>query len=78
MKPTKSFSFEEFKDKVSSDREFAKELSTQNDSIDFDNGTMTIHRGNLMKYLEQYLCKSEADLEDTLWYNYGIFVKVID
>ena len=78
MSHTKSFSLDEFKEKVNTDKEFVKEISEKSDFIDLDNGTMTIHRDNLSKYLEQYLCKSESDLEDTLRYSYGIFVKVVD
>lgn len=49
-----------------------------NDAIDLDNWSMVIHRKNINKYLERYLCKSEEDLEDTLWYGYGFSVKIID
>lgn len=55
-----------------------KEISMRNDIIDLDNGTMTIFSENINKYLEQYICKNAEDLEKTLWFSYGIFVKVID
>ena len=31
-----------------------------------DNGTMVIHRQNISKYLERYMCKDEDDLQDTM------------
>ena len=43
-----------------------------------DNGTMIIHRENISKYLERYMCKDEDDLQDTMWYYYGVFVKVVE
>lgn len=53
-----------------------RENHSGGDTIDFDNGTMTIQKRNLNKYLEKYACKDEDDLKDTLWYNYGIFVRI--
>jgi hypothetical protein len=67
-----------FKEKVSKDTSFKNSLSGKSDIIDFDNGSMIIHRANLSKYLEKWMCKSEEDLADTLWYSRGVFVKVID
>ena len=57
-----------------------KQLKNENstDMIDFDNGTMIIQRKNLNKYLERYSCKNEQDLSDTMWFNYGVFVKIVD
>lgn len=49
-----------------------------NDIIDFDNGTMIIHRNNIGKYLIEYMCDSEDELKDSMWINYGIYVSVIN
>jgi hypothetical protein len=70
--------FDSFKEKVNKDSEFKSSLSAQSDSIDLDNGSMIIHRCNLNKHLEKWMCKSEEDLIDTLWYSHGVFVKVVD
>ena len=48
------------------------------DQIDIKNGQMTIHKSNINKYLEKYMCKNEDDLSDTLYYNLGVWVKIID
>lgn len=48
-----------------------------NDVVDFENGTLIVNRNNLTKYLERYSCKDEDDLSDTLWYNYGVFLKIV-
>lgn len=48
------------------------------DQIDIKNGRMTIHKSNINKYLEKYMCKNEDDLSDTLYYNLGVWVKIID
>lgn len=77
MKPI-SLTFDAFKDLMVNDTSFRKEIANTNDIIDMDNGTMVIHRQNITKYLERYMCKDEDDLQDTMWYNYGVFVKVID
>ena len=53
-------------------------LSGNTDSIDYDNHSAIIHRSNLNKYLEKYLCDNEDDLSATMWYNYGIFVHIVD
>lgn len=58
-------------------KELKNEMSIS-DIINFDTGTMMIHRRNLMKYLEKYSCKDEDDLSDTLWYNYGMFLKILE
>lgn len=47
------------------------------DVVDFENGTLIVNRNNLTKYLERYSCKDEDDLSDTLWYNYGVFLKIV-
>ena len=73
----KSLSLEAFKELVVSNKEFKNELISKRDIVDVDNGTMTIHSENLNKYLEKYACKNAEDLIDTLWYSYGLFVKVV-
>lgn len=77
MKPI-SLTFDAFKDLMSNDISLREEITSINDIVDMDNGTMVIHRQNINKYLERYMCKDEDDLQDTMWYNYGVFVKVID
>ncbi|MBP5723021.1 MAG: hypothetical protein J6X18_05545 [Bacteroidales bacterium] len=66
-----------FKDAVRNNNELKERLSGLSDTIDFDNGTATIHKENINKYLEKYSCKDESDLTDTLWYNYGMFVRIV-
>ena len=73
-----SLTFDAFKDLMSNDISLREEITNINDIVDMDNGTMVIHRQNINKYLERYMCKDEDDLQDTMWYNYGVFVKVID
>ena len=77
MKPI-SLTFDAFKDLMSNDISLREEITNINDIVDLDNGTMVIHRQNINKYLERYMCKDEDDLQDTMWYNYGVFVKVIE
>ena len=77
MKPI-SLTFDAFKDLVANDVSLREKITNTNDIIDMDNGTMVIHRQNISKYLERYMCKDEDDLQDTMWYNYGVFVKVVE
>lgn len=70
-------SLDAFKDMVKTNDDFKKEIISKNDVVDIDNGTMMIYTENLNKYLEKYACKDANDLIDTLWYSYGVFVKVI-
>ena len=77
MKPI-SLTFDAFKDLMSNDISLREEITNINDIVDMDNGTMVIHRQNINKYLERYMCKDEDDLQDTMWYNYGVFVKVVE
>ena len=74
---TKTFSLEDFKERAMNDNGFRDELVGKTDIIDLDNGTMIIYAEHLNKYLEQYACKDAQDLEDTLWYSYGVWVKII-
>lgn len=66
-----------FKSMVSLNNDFKNSLIGKNDIIDWDNGTMMIYSENINKYLEKYACKNAEDLVDTLWYSYGIFVKIV-
>lgn len=70
--------FEEFKEKLKNDNLFRGSITTKSDVVDFDNGIMIISHDNIDKYLERYMCKDEFDLQDTLWYNYGVYVKIVD
>lgn len=73
-----TMTLDEFKYLMETDKWLKQEVVKASDIIDMDNGSMIIHRSNLNKYLERYMCKNEDDLKDTLWYNEGIYVKVID
>lgn len=72
-----TLTFDDFKSMVSSNDEFKNLLIGKNDIIDWDNGTMMIYSENINKYLEKYACKNAEDLVDTLWYSYGVFVKIV-
>ena len=37
-----------------------RDKTSTNDIIDFDNGSMIIHKENLKKYLEMYRCNTET------------------
>ena len=78
MKNGNKMTLDGFKSLLANDKEFVDNLVSSSDIIDVEGGNMIIHRSNINKYLEQYMCKSEEDLSDTLWYSYGMFVKVID
>lgn len=77
MKSFTKMSLDEFKEKLGDNGSFRNQF-VASDVIDMDNGTATIHRGNLTKYLEKYMCKTEEDLENTLWFSYGVFVRIVD
>lgn len=80
--------FDDFKERVSNDDSFRSQFTDFDNSaqrrdnsvdvVDIDNGFMLVSRNNLSKYLERYMCKTEEDLQDTLWYNYGVFLKIVD
>jgi hypothetical protein len=72
------FSLDSFKEAVTTDEDLANSLIGKSDTIDYDNGSAIIHRCNLNKYLEKYMCKNEDDLSNTMWFSYGIFVHVVD
>ena len=73
-----TMTLDEFKYLMATDKWLKDEVVKATDIIDMDNGSMIIHRSNLNKYLERYMCKDEDDLKDTLWFNNGVYVKVID
>lgn len=77
MKPI-TLTFDAFKDLMVNDVALREEITHTSDIIDFDNGSMVIRKHNISKYLERYMCKDEDDLKDTMWYNYGVFVKVVE
>ena len=72
-----TLSLDAFKSILSSNSDFKNSLIGKNDIIDWDNGTMMIYNENINKYLERYACKDANDLIDTLWYSYGMVVKII-
>ena len=73
------FNFEEFKEKFNTDDLFRESIAPrETEVIDLDHGYMSVARENLSKYLERYMCKDENDLQDTLWYNYGVYVRIFD
>jgi hypothetical protein len=74
---TKTLSLDAFK-ALGNNQDFKSKITGRVDSVDFDNGTAIIYAEHINKYLEKYSCKDVTDLEDTLWFNYGVFVKVID
>lgn len=55
-----------------------RNISQKDDIINIECGIMKIHAENLNKYLEKYACKDLQDLQDTLYYRCGIFVKLIE
>ena len=71
------FTLDSFKDAMLENTELRENLSGTSDILNFDTGNAIIHRENLNKYLERYMCKDERDLEDTLWYSYGMYVKIV-
>jgi len=71
-------SLDAFKEMVKTDQKFLDDLVGGADVVDFNNGTAIIHKKNIGKYIEKYMCKSAEDLENTLWYGYGVFVKIVD
>lgn len=66
---------EEFKANASA---IKKAVCTRDDVINIEGGLMEIHEENLDRYLEKYACKNLQDLQDTLYYRCGIFVKLIE
>lgn len=68
----KKYTLEDFKNFIKTERTKTRDI------IDVKNGKMIIHKSNVNKYLEKYMCKSEEDLSDTLYYSLGIWVKIIE
>ena len=68
----KSLSLDEFKNLVSTNNPF------KTDVIDMEHGKMTIHRCNVTKYLEKYMCQNEDDLDNTLYRSFGVWLNIID
>lgn len=76
MKKTNIFTLEAFKEAIKNDDDLKSDIIGKQDII--EEARFVVYRCNLPKYLEKYLCKDEDDLSDTLYYRYGIFLKVID
>lgn len=57
---------------------FIIERRKNDDVVDIQNGNMVIHKSNINKYLEQYMCKNEDDLKDTLYYRMGVWLKIVE
>lgn len=55
----------------------AKDIESEYDKLDVDNLFIIIHKDNLKSYYTMYNCENEIELEDFLWYNFGISIKVI-
>lgn len=47
------------------------------DVFDFDNGSILIYKDNLKKYLDRHNCRNESELKDSMWFDYGIVVRII-
>lgn len=76
MAEKKCMSLDAFKELASEKREFVDGIIGRVDIIDIDHGVMRIYSENINKYLEEYACKDAEDLQDTLWYNYGIYCEI--
>jgi len=74
---TKTFTFDSFKEAVKADNSLQEQITGDVDTFDPDNGIAIIHKNNLMRYLEKFMCKDEGDLSNFLYYKKGIFLKVI-
>lgn len=77
MSSKKSMSLDDFKDLVINNQEAKDFIVGRNDTIDLDNGVMRIYVEHINKYLEQYACKTAEELQDALYYSYGIYCQVI-
>lgn len=78
MAEKKAMSLDAFKEMVSSDDEVKDQIIGRCDMLDLDNGVMRIYPEHVGKYLEQYGCKNAADLQDTLWFGYGVYCQIKD
>lgn len=52
-------------------------IKAKYDKIDLDNLFILINRCNLEYYYKKYNCSTESELEDNLWYNYGMTMKIV-
>lgn len=52
-------------------------MNDKYDNFDLDNLFLIINNSNLDFYLKKYNCSDELELEDNLWFNYGITIKII-
>lgn len=52
-------------------------MNDKYDNFDLDNLFLIINNSNLDFYLKKYNCSNELELEDNLWFNYGITIKII-
>jgi len=71
-------SLDTFKNMVSTNEEFKTQIIGRHDIVDFEHGIMRICSENLNKYLEKYACKDLEDLENTLYYSYGVYCTIIE
>ena len=76
MDKKKIFSLDAFKELLSTNKEVKDKIISREDLIDLDNGVMRIYAEHINKYLEKYCCKDAEDLQDTLWYSYGIYCEI--
>ena len=82
-----TFTLDSFKTAVKTNQEFKERIINDayrnvdkpfcQDIFDYDNGVAIIQERNLTKYLEKYMCKNQDELSDYLYYNKGIFLKVV-
>ena len=73
----KTFTLDAFKEAINVDKDFKASLSSETDLFDEEHGVAVVHQSNIMKYLEKFMCKDQNELQDYLYYNKGIFLKVI-
>lgn len=74
---SKKYTLESFKHALNVDVQLKESISNETDVFDIDNGVAIVHQSNIMKYLERYMCKSQEELQDYLYYNKGIFLKIV-
>lgn len=77
MAEKKTMSLDAFKELVLNNQEVKDFIVGRNDVVDLDNGVMRIYIEHIDKYLEQYACKTPEELQDALYYSYGIYCQVI-
>lgn len=76
MSEKKTMNLDEFKELMTNEKEEKDRIIGRCDLIDLDNGVMRIYYEHLDKYLEKYCCKDAQDLQDTLWYSYGVYCQI--